>query len=130
MGLNRNTPARNDLYENVQYIRKDFTFSDAGRVLTVGTLPAGAVIVKAISGVHVSTAFNAGTANTLDIGTAADGDLYATALALGAVGPVALDEAVSQLVTVDTTVTSTPTLTGTAATTGAGQIVIAFVTRN
>ncbi len=130
MGLNRNTPARNDLYQNVQYLRKDFTFADNGKVLTVGTLPTGAVILKAVSGVNISTVFNAGTSNVLDVGTTADDDLYATDLALGTAGLIPLDEAVSMYVASDTTITATPALTGTAATTGVGQIVIAYATKN
>lgn len=130
MPLNQNIPARDMGEQQIHYLRKNFTFADNGKVLTVGTLPAGAVIIKAISGVHVSTVFNAGTTNVLDIGTTADDDLYGTDLALGTVGPVALDEAVSQLVASDTTITATPALSGTAATTGVGQVVIAYFPNN
>lgn len=130
MGLNRNTPARNDLYQDIQYLRKDFTYLDNSKVLTVGTLPAGTVILKAVSGVNVSTVFNAGTGNVLDIGTTADDDLFGTDLALGTAGLIPLDEAVSMYVASDTTITATPALTGTAATTGVGQIVIAYCTKN
>ena len=117
------------LYETQQihFLRKDFTFADDGLTLTVGKLPAGSVILKSISGVHVSTVFNAGTTNVLDVGTEADGDLYGTDLALGTVGPVALDEAVSYYVSSDTVITATVDLTGTAATTGVGQVVIAYI---
>ncbi len=130
MPLNKDIPARNDLYQDIQYIRRDFTFADNGKVLRVGKLPANAVILKAISGVHVSTVFNAGTANTLNVGIPADDDLYGTLLALGTLGPVPLDEAVSFLMTADTEITATVVLSGTAATTGAGQIVIAYATKN
>jgi hypothetical protein len=131
MPLNNAAPARDDLYQNIQYLRKDFVFGDNGKVLKVGTLPAHAVIAKAISGVNVSTVFNAGTSNVLDIGTAADDDLFGTDLALGVAGLIPLDEAVSSYVgTADVEVTATVVLTGTAATTGAGQIVIAYYTRN
>lgn len=130
MPLNNTRPARNDLYQCIQYLRCDFTFADNGKVLTVGTLPANAVIMKAISGVNVSTAFNAGTGNVLDIGTTADDDLFGTDLALGTAGAVPLDEAVSQFVAVDTTVTATVALSGTAASAGVGQIVIAYSTKN
>jgi len=130
MGLNREMPARNDGYQDIQYLRKNITFADNGVVLKVGTLPAGAVIAKAISGVNVSTVFNAGTTNVLDIGTAADGDLFATDLALGTAGFIPLDEAVSMDVAVDTEITATVALSGTAATTGVGQVVIAYYLPN
>lgn len=130
MPLNTNIPARNDLYQCIQYIRKDFTFSDNGRVLKLGTLPANAVIMKAVSGVNVSTVFNAGTTNTLNVGTPADDDLFGTVLALGVAGLIPLDEAVSGYVAVDTEITATVVLSGTAATTGVGQIIIAYCTRN
>lgn len=129
-GLNNQLPARNDLYQDIQYLRRDFTFADNGKVLRLGTLPANAVIIKPMSGVNISTVFNAGTANVLDIGTSADDDLYGTDLALGTAGFVPLDEAVSFFVSSDTQMTATPSLTGTAATTGVGQIVIAYCTKN
>lgn len=131
MPLARTVPARDDLYQNIQYIRKDFTFGDNGKVLKIGTLPAHAVIAKAISGVNVSTVFNAGTGNVLDIGTSTDDDLFGTDIALGTAGLIPLDEAVSEYVgTSDVEITATVALSGTAATTGVGQIVIAYFTRN
>ncbi|MNR62251.1 hypothetical protein D3C85_1842220 [compost metagenome] len=74
--------------------------------------------------------FNAGTGNVLDVGTTADDDLFGTDLALSTAGLIPLDEAVSMYVASDTTITATPALTGTAATTGVGQIVIAYCTKN
>lgn len=130
MGLNRDIPARNDGYQGIQYIRKDFTFADNGAVLKVGTLPAGAVIAKAISGVNISTVFNAGTTNVLDVGSSDNDDLFGTDLALGVVGLIPLDEAVSMYVASDTEITATVALSGTAATTGVGQVVIAYYLPN
>lgn len=102
------------------------TFSDNGTAKTVGVLPAGAVIVKATSGVTVTEAFDAGTANTINIGTTADDNLYGTALAAGATDFVPLDEAVSMKVTTPTTITATVVLTGTAATAGSAEVMIEF----
>jgi hypothetical protein len=130
MPLNTNIPARNDLYQDIQYLRKDFTYLDNGKVLKLGTLPTNAVIIKPISGVNVSTVFNAGTGNVLDVGTSADDDLYGTDLALGTVGFIPLDEAVSFFNAAEVQMTATVVLTGTAATTGVGQIVIAYCTKN
>lgn len=119
-------------FQAVHYLRKLFTFSagNAG-VVTIGTLPAGALVVG--GGVYISTAFNAGTASTADIGTAADPDGFATALALGTAGYKALDElAVSDdlLTTADTDVIATLALTGTAATAGSGIAVVEFIVNN
>lgn len=130
MPLNTDIPARNDLYQDIQYLRKDFTYLDNGKVLKLGTLPINAVIIKPISGVNVSTVFNAGTGNVLDVGTSADDDLYGTDLALGTAGYIPLDEAVSFFNAAEVQMTATVVLTGTAATTGVGQIVIAYCTKN
>lgn len=125
-----NTAATNArLYhtDQVHYLAKDFTYADDGSVLSLGYLPAGAVILKPMSGVAVHVAFNAGTTNVLDIGTAANDDLYGTDLALGSIAFEPLDEAVSMTVAADTLVTATVDLTGTAATTGSGTVIIAYV---
>ena len=125
-----NTAATNArLYhtDQVHYLAKNFTYADDGSVLSLGYLPAGAVILKPMSGVAVHVAFNADTTNVLDIGTAANDDLYGTDLALGSIAFVPLDEAVSMTVAADTLVTATVDLTGTAATTGSGTVIIAYV---
>lgn len=129
MALNNSKPARDRFSHDVHYIAAAFTFADNGKVLKVGTIPAGAQILKGDSGVHVNVAFNAGTGNVLDIGTTADDDLYATDLALGAIAFVALDEAVSMRVSSDTQITATPALSGTAASAGEGVVSIAYLPR-
>ena len=128
--------ARQLSFQAVHYLRKGFTFADDGSVLTVGVLPAGAQMIPVMSGVYVRTAFNAGSTNVLDIGTSANDDLYATNLALGTVAFVVIDESASatdvngHYVSVDTTITATVDLTGTAATTGAAEVVIAYIPDN
>lgn len=125
MALNNKKPAR-DLYEHVvHYIASPIGFADNGKPVTVGTIPAGAMILKPASGLQVNTAFN-GT-SVLDIGTAATGDLYATDLATNAVAFVPLDEAVSESVAADTAIVAT--LAGTNPTAGAGIVVIAYIPR-
>ncbi len=119
--------ARQYSYQLVHYLTKAFTYADDGSVLTVGTVPAGATILKPLSGVQVNTVFNAGSTNVLDIGTAANDDLYATDLALGTATFVPLDEAVGLTMSADTTIIATVDLTGTAATTGSGVVIIAYV---
>lgn len=113
----------------VHYLRRDFTFADTGE-LVVGILPAGAVMLKPLSGVSVHTAFNNGTTNTLNVGTTADDNLYGTALATGSIAFVPLDEAVSQRVDAETTITITQAVSGTAATAGEATAVIAYLVDN
>jgi len=125
------TDARQFYTQQVHYLRKSIVFGDDGTELTVGKIPAGSLILKPLSGVHVTTAFNAGTTNTLNVGTSADDNLYGTLLALGTTTFVPCDEAVgTYLVASDTTMTATVVLTGTAATTGAGEVVIAYIPDN
>jgi len=128
----RGTAARDFRKQMIHYLRKGITFADDGTTVTVGTIPAGSLIIKPISGVAVTTVFNAGSTNVLDIGPSTDSgtDLWATDLALGSLAFVPLDEAVTNLVTVDTVVQAAVDLTGTAATTGAAEIIIAYVPDN
>lgn len=122
------TTARKYPYQMIHFLRKSIAFGDNGTALVVGVIPAGSLILKPASGVHVTTVFNAGSGNVLDIGTSANDDLFGTDLALGTATFVPLDENVGgYLVTDDTTITATVALSGTAATTGAGEVVIAFI---
>jgi hypothetical protein len=131
MGLNRKVPARDAGYQNVQYLRKAIGFADMGKVVKIGTTPAGALILKAQSGVQVNTVFNSATTAVLDIGSAADGDLYATDLDVKtAAAFVALDESVSMVVTADTELTCQLAETGATASDGAAVVVIAFLPNN
>lgn len=84
------TAAREYHTAQVHYLYKDFTFADAGTVLSMGFAPLGATVIRA--GVVVSTAFNGNSSNILDIGTSADTDGFATDLALGTVGVIVADE--------------------------------------
>lgn len=124
------TVARQFHTQQIHYLRRSIVFGDNGTALTLGTIPAGSLILKPLSGVQVNTAFNAGTSNTLNVGTSADDNLYGTLLALGTVTFVPLDEAVSFVVSSDTVMTATVVLSGTAATTGAGEVVIAYIPDN
>jgi hypothetical protein len=126
-------PAR--LYHTAQihYLRKDITFADAAKTVVVGTIPSGAIIVEAISGVYVDTVFNAGTNNRLDIGASTDSGTnnYATLLTLLGIGMIELDEVAATLkVAADTTISAYVDVTGTAATTGAASIIIAYIPAN
>jgi hypothetical protein len=126
------TVARKYHSDQVHYLTKLISYADgASNVYTIGVIPAGALILKPASGVHVTTVYNSGTNNLLNIGTSADDDLFGTVLSLTAANFVPLDESIGGFyVTSDTTITASHALTGTAATTGAGVVVIAYVMAN
>lgn len=122
-------PARQYHQTMVHFLRKSIAFGDTTAVAqTIGVIPSGSLILKAMSGVHITTVFNHGTNNLLDVGTTANDDLFGTDLSLATATFVPLDEAVGgYLVTADTTITCTPDLTGTAGTTGAAEVVICYI---
>ena len=121
------TPATQPYTQEIAWLHTTVAYTDNGTAKTVGVLPAGAIIVKAVSGITVTEAFDAGTNNFIDIGTSANDDLYGTDLSAAATNFVPLDEAVSYKVTEDTTITATVGLTGTAATAGSAEVVIGFI---
>tara|TARA_R110000822_G_scaffold30340_10_gene88472 strand:+ start:137 stop:514 length:378 start_codon:yes stop_codon:yes gene_type:complete len=100
----------------VHFLKKEITFADAGTTVTVGTLPANSVVLR--GGVAVTVAFDGDTTNTLDIGTVADPNGFATVLALGTIGNIVADEMATSddaLVTVATAVTAAVVSTASAA---------------
>lgn len=123
------TVARTYHTSQVHYVYRDITFNDDGSTLDLGTVPAGASIDNAY--VIVTTAFDAGSTNVLDIGTEDDTDDFATDLALGTKGRIVADE----LATADNLGPFTTAkkiqcvvdLTGTAATAGAARVVVTYV---
>ena len=123
--------ARQFKSQQIHYLRKSITFADNGLTVEVGVLPAGAQILKPISGVAVNVAFNGGSTNTLDIGASTDAgpDNFATLLALGTIGFIPLDEVVSGLLAVDTIISAKVVSTASAST-GQGEIIIAFIPDN
>ena len=117
--------------QQIHYLRKTITYEDGDAyVATVGTIPAGATIVKAISGVYVNVVTDFGTTNDVDIGVVGNNDLYATSLSTATLGFVPLDEAVSPTVSVDTVITAETDFTGTAASQGEVEVVIAYIPDN
>lgn len=115
--------------QQIHYLRKSITFADDDVINTVGVIPSGSLILKPISGVAITVAFDGTTTNTLDIGTTADPNLYGTVLALGTIGFVALDEAVSNVVAADTLINASVLCTG-ALTAGTAEVVIAYIPDN
>jgi hypothetical protein len=114
----------------IHYLRKDLTYLDTG-VKTVGVLPAGAIVVSA--GVVVSTAWNSGTSDVLDIGTSGDGDGFATDLSLRTIGNIVWDEFATSndlYSTSEVTITCEAASTGTAASAGVGHVYIGYIPAN
>jgi hypothetical protein len=117
----------------VHYLRAEISYADGtGKVYTLGAIPAGAVVIR--GGVVVTTVFNAGTTNLLDIGTSSDDDGFATDLALGTIGVIVADEMATSndtySATADITITATLAMSGTAATTGAGVVWVEYLVKN
>ncbi len=112
-------------HELIHFLRKNLTVADAGKAVVVGVLPQNALILDTLSGVYVDTVFNAGTANTVDVGTTGSATAYATALATGSTGKKVLTT--TPLVGAETTVVATLANTGTAATTGKATVVVAYI---
>jgi hypothetical protein len=111
----------------IHYLRKDIVFTDTA-VMTVGVLPAGAIVVDA--GVVVSTAWNSGTSDVLDIGTSGDGDGFATDLSLRTIGNIVWDELATSndlYSASEVTITCQAASTGTTATAGLGHVYVAYI---
>lgn len=130
--MSSNLPAREYHTRQIHYLRKRVTFADTGisggsTVKFSNAIPANAFITETY--VDVEAAFNAATTNVLTVGTNS-----ATTNNIVAAGDV--NEASAQMFVVagvGVLDTSTPldvyvkyTQTGTAATTGAATIVIAY----
>jgi hypothetical protein len=125
------TVARDLGIQAVHYMRKGITFADLGTTVVVGTLPAGAMLLKALSGVYVTTAFT-GTTPTLDVGPTSDSghDLWGSALSLASLGYITLDEAVSAYTVVSSDTEVSADYNGTDDTVGAAEIVICYILDN
>lgn len=111
------------------FLTREFSYLDDGLDLSLGYIPANSIVIAA--GVVVSTAFDAGTTNVLDIGTAADRDGFATDLALGTIGRIEADEFATSndcYISADTEASISVDLTGTAATAGNGVAYLEYVT--
>jgi hypothetical protein len=63
--------------DQVHYLAKTIVFGDDDVVVPIGTLPPNAIVIDV--GCAVTTAFSANS--VLDIGTAADPDAFASAIA-------------------------------------------------
>lgn len=109
------------------FLRKDISYTDTSTV-TVGVLPAGAIVVGA--GVVVSTAWNSGTSDVLDIGTSGDGGGFATDLALTTIGNIVWDELATSndlYSASEVTVTCAVASVGTPASAGTGHVYVQYI---
>lgn len=109
-------------------------FAADGTTTTIATLPANSQIIEIY--VDVTTAFDAGTTNTLDLGDGTTADQFADALALGSVARVLATSDVSQITnlidigTSDVQVVATYNQSGSAATAGAATVTVVYVQNN
>ena len=123
--------ARNLQEQMVHYLRKGLAYNSGAGPHKIGTIPAGALIIKPASGVHVVTVANAATNKQADVGTLATADLFGTDLSLATATFVPLDEAIGGYrVAVDTDLYVTLDITGSGSTTGDFEFVIAFIPDN
>lgn len=106
-------------------------FGADGTETVVATVPANSQIYQIA--VDVTTAFDAGTTNTFDIGDGSTADQYADALAVGTAARVLATSDVSQIGNLidigstDVDVTVTYNQTGTAATAGAATVTVLYL---
>ncbi len=121
--------AVHNLDPSVKVLRCAISYTDgATKNYVLGTIPAGSVVLRGT--VVVTTVFNWGTNNLVDVGTANDPDGFATIMSLTAKGNIVFDEMATtddQYVTTDTILYAQMQCTGTAASTGAGYVIVEYV---
>jgi hypothetical protein len=118
--------------QQTTYLQTLMNYNDAdastGRLL--GYVPAGATIVRIYT--VISTAFNAGTTNTLSVGKTATGTDYVNATAAGsATGPTAATVTAANTVpAADQAIYASYTQSGTAASAGVARVIVEYVPNN
>jgi phage tail tape-measure protein len=122
----------------VHYMRKHIAYNTTGiataATVKVGTLPIGAIVEKVQ--VLVTTVFNAGTTNPLDVGTSSNNDAFVDSTVadvdLTALGSTFVWRGADDVeaISAATDVYVTYVETGTAATTGAAEIVVFYTVDN
>ena len=125
--------ARQNATQEIHYIRSNIAFNTvaSGTQVSMGAaVPANAQILY--TAVAVQTVFNAASTNVLIVGTAADPDALVaaggadeTAVGVTLVAPATLGGIMSS--SADVELFWTCTQSGTAATTGAATVVVAYV---
>ena len=119
-------PAAAHNVSGISKLRKDYTVADKGTTITVGTVPAGSVILKTASGVNVSTAFDGGS-TVVDIGASDDSGTnnFGSAIVTDTADYLPLDVTGSYYCASETKIVAA--ITAASATVGVAQIVILFV---
>jgi len=136
MPLNKDVPARDNGEQNIQFLRKRFTFDGSGGSagitagVVVGRLKAGAIILGPISGIDTNTVFNAATNNRFQIGIAGAVSKYGLNVTAAALGFAPMAVAVGHRLAADTDILVTPDVTGGSQTTGDAEAIIAFINPN
>lgn len=128
------TTARQFHQQMIHYLRKTITYADNGKTITVGTIPAGSIVLPELSGVYVTTAFNGDTTNTCDVGITGTTQKYSSALALGTLGFIEQDVLTtsansSLLTTADEAIIATVVSTASASA-GSAEVVMAYIPDN
>jgi hypothetical protein len=118
--------AREYATQQIHYLRKQITEADEGTTVTVGTIPAGATILRVISGVQVDVAFN-GTSPIVDIGVSGTAERFGANLTLAAIAfvPNGVTDALNTMAA-DTTILAAVSATGNDSTAGVAQVIIAY----
>jgi uncharacterized membrane protein len=111
-------------------ITTTIAFSNTSAV-TIGTVPANAQIIDV--NIDATTAFNAGTTNTITVGKTGSAAAFVTATDVGTAGresvaTTGVYSAWANVGTTDVVATATFAQTGTAATAGAARVTIVYKT--
>ena len=121
-------PANVGLVELVQYATVNYGAD--GTTTTICTLPAGSQIFGV--DIDVTTAFNAGTTNTIKVGTATSASQFVNATSVSAAGRASVASTGNYTnwqnvgTTSDTTVVATFNQTGTVASAGSARVAIRY----
>lgn len=135
------TVARELPFQAVHYLRKGIAYNTTGigtdATVKVGVIPSGAVVQNVQ--VKITTAFNAGTTNVIDVGTSSNDDAYVDGGTTGngdgdvdatSTGSTFVWRGADETHSADTTIYVTYTQSGTAATTGAAEIIVTYIPDN
>jgi len=125
-------PAREYHTAQVHYMRKTLNASaDNATQRLVGVLPAGALVLKNISGAYVRTpAFDAGT--VLNIGTSTSTSKFATdlSLTLSNVFTAVLEQSLDPVQATPSTVYAQLSASGSIGSAGVVEVIIAYIADN
>ena len=114
--------------QQVHFLRTLINYNDADALTrNMGTIPEGSNLLRINT--CVSTAQNAGTTNTISVGTSSGGTDLVNAAAAGSVTANVVTQAPSgkSLLASDTTIWAKLTQSGTAATAGVVEVTIEYV---